>query len=76
MEEMAEVSGGRVLFPDRLEDIVPLYQQIGAELRTSYTLGYVSSNPSIDDSFRRIEIRGRREGLRLTQSRTGYYAKR
>ena len=76
MEEMANVSGGRVLFPERIEDIVPLYQQIGAELRTSYTLGYVSSNPSKDDSFRRIEIRGRREGLKLTQSRTGYYSKR
>jgi VWFA-related protein len=76
MEELAEVSGGRVLYPERLEDIVPLYQQIGSELGTSYTLGYVPSNAATDGSFRRIEVRARDAGLRLTQSRVGYYARR
>ena len=75
MEQLAEVSGGRVLYPERLEDIVPLYQQIGRELGTSYTLGYVSSNPAVDGSFRRIEARARDGNLRLTQSRNGYYAR-
>jgi VWFA-related protein len=75
MEELAEASGGQVLYPQRLEDIVPLYQQIGSELGTSYTLGYVSSNGATDGSFRRIEVRSKESGLRLTQSRTGYYAK-
>jgi Ca-activated chloride channel homolog len=75
MEELAEASGGRVLYPERLEDIVPLYRQIGAELGTSYTLGYISSNPTTDGSFRRIEVRAADTSLRLTQSRNGYYAK-
>src|SRR5262249_44307942 len=35
MEEIAEASGGRTLYPERLEDIVPLYQQIGNELGTA-----------------------------------------
>jgi hypothetical protein len=35
MEELADVSGGRMVYPERLEDIVPLYQQIGSELGTS-----------------------------------------
>jgi len=64
-----------VLYPERLEDIVPLYQQIGRELGTAYTFGYVSSNPTADGSFRRIEVRARDSGLRITQSRDGYYAK-
>src|SRR5262249_41222777 len=76
MEEMADVSGGRVLYPERLEDIVPLYQQIGSELGTSYTVGYVSSNPTVDGSFRKIEVRAAEGKLRLTQSRNGYYARR
>ncbi len=76
MEELSETSGGRVLYPQRLEDIVPLYQQTAAELGTSYTLGYISSNTAVDGSFRKIEVRAREEGLRLTQSRNGYYAKR
>jgi len=75
MEELADVSGGRMLYPQRLEDIVPLYQQIGRELGTSYSLGYVSSNPATDGAFRRITVQTHDETLRLTQSRNGYYAK-
>ena len=75
MEQLAEISGGRVLYPERLEDIVPLYQQIGRELGTSYNLGYISSNAAADGTFRRIDVRTRNAGLRLTQSRNGYYAK-
>src|SRR5262245_19386216 len=75
MEELAGVSGGRMIYPQRLEDIVPLYQQIGAELGTSYTLGYISSNAKADGTFRRIEVRAQNTALRLVQSRNGYYAK-
>src|ERR1051325_6697571 len=75
MEGLVEASGGRILYPRRLEEIVPLYQQIGRELGTSYTLGYLSSNPQKDGSFRRIEIRTHDEGFSVTQSRTGYYAR-
>jgi VWFA-related protein len=75
MEQLADISGGRVLYPQQLEDIVPLYQQIGQELGTSYSLGYVASNAATDGAFRKIEVRVQLPGLRLTQSRSGYYAK-
>src|SRR5215831_2479595 len=75
MEQLAEASGGRIIYPAKLQDIVPLYQQIGRELGTSYSVGYVSSNAARDGSLRRIQVRIRREGLRVTQSRTDYYAK-
>jgi VWFA-related protein len=75
MEELAGASGGRVFYPESLEDIVPLYQQVGAELGTAYTLGYISSNAATDGTFRRIEVRARDAGLRLSQSRNGYYAR-
>lgn len=75
MEELAEVSGGRIVYPKRIEDIVPLYQQIGRDVGNSYTLGYVSSQPEKDGSFRRIEVRTTDQHFRLTQSRNGYYAK-
>jgi len=75
MEELAEVSAGRILYPKTLEDIVPLYQQIGHEVGNSYTFGYVSSKPEKDGSFRRIELRTSEPHLGLTQSRNGYYAK-
>lgn len=73
MEQVAEVSGGRILFPKRIEEIIPLYQQIGRELGMSYSLGYVSSNPANRTGFRQIEVRSRDGNLRITQSRRGYY---
>jgi Ca-activated chloride channel family protein len=72
MEQLAEVSGGRILFPSRIDEMVPLYQQIGRELGMSYSLGYVSSNPA-NAAFRRIEVRTRDGNFRITQSRAGYY---
>jgi VWFA-related protein len=75
MEELAETSGGHVLYPERLEDIVPLYQAIGSELGTSYTLGYISSNAAVENSFRKIEVRSQDSRLKLTQSRNGYSLK-
>lgn len=75
MEELADVSAGRILYPERLEDIIPLYRQIGRELGTSYTVGYVSSKTDKDGSFRKIELRTHDPALRVTQSRSGYYAR-
>jgi Ca-activated chloride channel homolog len=75
MEELADVSGGRILYPERLEDIIPLYRQISRELGTSYTVGYVSSRTEKDGTFRKIDIRTHDPALHVTQSRSGYYAR-
>jgi hypothetical protein len=75
MQQLAERSGGRMLYPRRMEDIVPLYEGIGRELGTSYSLGYTPADERTDGSLRRIEIRTTDPALRLTQSRTAYYAK-
>jgi len=76
MEEIAEASAGRVLFPESIDDIVPLYEHIGRELGTSYSLGYVSSNEEGEGgNYRHIEVRTRRAELQLTQSRVGYYTR-
>jgi VWFA-related protein len=75
MEQLAEVSGGRILFPDKLEEIVPLYQQVGRELGTSYSLGYLSTNSRKDGSIHRIEVHVRDAGYRVVQSRNGYSAR-
>ena len=54
--------------------VARLYEQIGRSLGTAYSLGYVPSNTACDGYFRKIEVKVRNAGLRLTQSRTGYYA--
>jgi VWFA-related protein len=75
MEQLADGSAGRTLYPKTIEEIVPLYQQIGREIATSYTIGYVSSNAEKNGSFRQIEVRTKDGRFRVTQSRTGYNAK-
>lgn len=75
MEQLADASAGRIVYPEKLEDIVPLYQHISQELGTSYSLGYLPSNSASDGTFRRIEVRSPASAYRVTQSRNGYYSK-
>jgi len=75
MEQLAESSGGRVLYPSSIEDVVPMYNQIGTELGTAYSLAYIAENTKSDGTLRRIEVRTTDATLRLSQSRTSYIAK-
>jgi VWFA-related protein len=72
MERLSDVSGGRIFFPEKLEDVAQLYNQISRELGTSYSLGYIPVNAaSSDGKYRRIEVRVE-DAVRVWQSRTGY----
>jgi Ca-activated chloride channel homolog len=72
MEQLAELSAGRILYPKSIEQIVPLYQQIGREIGTSYTLGYISSNTGKTPASRQIEVRTNNGSLHVRQSRDRY----
>jgi VWFA-related protein len=76
MEKLAQHSGGRVLFPKTIEDVAPLYVEIAKQFGASYSLAYGSTRPSPDGTYRRIDVRlkGAAPGLRIAQSRAGYYA--
>src|SRR5436309_1853498 len=50
-------TGGRVFFPNSLSELDSVYDQIAEELRTQYSLGYVSSNRRRDGKWRRIVVR-------------------
>ena len=49
------------------------FDQIEAELRGLYSIGYVSSQPVRPGQFRKIEIKALHPGL-VVRSRPGYYA--
>jgi Ca-activated chloride channel family protein len=74
LETLAATTGGRVYYPDSLEQLVPLYDQISRELGISYTLGYVSDRPPRAGEHRDIEVKVAGPDLRVSQSRTGYSA--
>jgi Ca-activated chloride channel family protein len=74
IKRIAEETGGQAYFPKRIEEVVPLYDQISRELGISYTLGYVSDKPARDGTYRNIKIVVPGKELRTSASRTGYTA--
>jgi Ca-activated chloride channel family protein len=75
LKRLAEETGGRAFFPFKAEDLSQSFQDIGTELRSQYSLGYRSSNPGRDGSFRTIRLDASRKSLKI-KSRRGYYAPR
>jgi VWFA-related protein len=73
LEQLAEASGGGIIFPKRPEDAIRFYERIVRELGTSYTLGFTPSQNARDGKYHKIEVRVRNGALRVTQSRNGYY---
>ncbi len=73
MNELAKETGGRAIFPRGPEDLKEAFDQIAAELRSQYYLGYTPTNSARDGKFRKIEVKVKRDGLKV-QARRGYYA--
>jgi len=76
LTEIAETTGGQAFFPSAMKDVEQAYDTIVAQIRNQYTLGYVSTNTAQDGTWRRVQIRVARPGLRdiRLQSRRGYFA--
>ena len=77
LEKLARETGGRTLVvarPER-EKLAAAFEAIAAELRNQYSLGYTPSDRRADGTFRKIEVKVKRKGLRV-QARRGYYAPR
>jgi Ca-activated chloride channel family protein len=67
-------TGGQVHFPNSLSELDAVYDRIAEELRTQYSLGYVSNNPRRDGKWRRIVVRiATREDLQV-RHKLGYFA--
>ena len=76
LKRLALATGGESFFPNDVNDVDEVFQRIADDIRHSYTLGYVSSNPARDGRFRRIRIvatDSARRSLRV-RTRDGYRA--
>ncbi len=73
LETLSEETGGAVFVIDNSDDFEEIFAQIAEELRTQYSLGYVSTKPEKDGEYREIRIRPRNRDYRV-RSRRGYYA--
>ena len=73
MERVARETGGAHIDAETTDAHV-YFRQIAEELRTSYELGYYPTDPLKDDSFRKIVIRPKREGVKV-RAKTGYFSR-
>ena len=77
LEEIAALTGGQCYFPSSVDDLDEIYAQIRDELTGRYSLGYVTTDPTTDGSWRRVTVRladSRPElkGARI-RTREGYF---
>jgi VWFA-related protein len=77
LEDIARASGGVAYFPENVEDVHNICQQVAHDIRNQYTLAYYPTNARRDGSFRSVTVdvippRGR--GKLVARTRNGYYA--
>ena len=73
MKDLSEQTGGRVFeINNKFDKLRQAFDQIAAELRTQYLLGYTPTNQKRDGTFRKISIKAK--GDVKVQARKGYYA--
>jgi len=77
LEEISLASGGLSYFPENVDDVHSICQQVAHDIRNQYTLAYYPTNSKRDGSFRAVQVevippRGR--GKLVARTRNGYYA--
>ena len=74
LKYLAEQTGGRAFFPFEAADLASNFQDISRELRSQYSLAYVSTNPARDGTFRTVSIQTRDKGMHV-RAKPGYFAR-
>jgi VWFA-related protein len=73
MRKLTEPTGGRVInVGNKFDKLKEAFDQIASELRNQYNIGYTPSNPKLDGSYRKLEIKNK-QNYKI-QARAGYYA--
>ena len=73
LRRMSSETGGHVFTVDNKHPLSQVFKELQDELRNQYSIGYQSTNPNRDGSFRRLEIKVDKKDERV-QARNGYYA--
>lgn len=73
MRKLTEQTGGRVInVGNKFDKLREAFDQIAAELRSQYNIGYTPTNAKKDGTYRKLEIKDK-QGYKI-QARSGYYA--
>jgi len=75
LRKFSDETGGSTFVVNNENNFKRIFDQIALELRSQYSLGYVSLNTARDGKYRQIRITARDPGYTV-KSRKGYYAPR
>ena len=75
LEQLADATGGRAIFPFKMKDITHSFAAIEDELRSQYVVSYHPADFDADGRYRTIEISALKKDLQV-RARKGYYAPR
>lgn len=75
LEQISALTGGLALFPFSQTQLDDMYGRILNEIRTRYSIGYISTNTKADGRWRKVEFKVKRPGLKGVKIRTrsGYF---
>lgn len=74
MRKLTEQTGGRVInVGNKFDKLKEAFDQIAAELRSQYNIGYTPTNNKLDGTYRKLQIKAKQQNYKI-QSRAGYYA--
>jgi Ca-activated chloride channel family protein len=73
LERLAIETGGRALFPSKVQDLSTAFRRINDELRSQYSLAYSPSNTSRDGTYRQIRVVPSQKRFKV-RCRNGYFA--
>lgn len=74
LEQLSDATGGSFFAVSRKQTLDQIFAVLQEELRTQYSIGYVSDTPVSYSRFRKIELTVRRKGLSV-QARKQYWAR-
>jgi VWFA-related protein len=73
LKYLAEETGGRAFSPFSASDLAANFQEIARELRSQYSVAYVSTNGARDGTYRAITIQSQDKSRRV-RAKSGYFA--
>lgn len=75
IEQIAENTGGKVYFPEKIVELENVFKEIALELRNQYRLAYITHNPLKKGNWRTITVQVRdaeKQGLSV-RAKKGYF---
>jgi len=77
LQEIAEASGGLAFFPESVEAVHSICEEVAKDIRNQYVLAYYPTNANQDGSFRPVQVTAippKGHGKISARTRNGYYA--